>query len=48
MARAGFDYASANFEPRPTPIPNGPKPLGVWTGNEALAMGGAAAGVKIY
>ena len=48
MARAGFDYASANFEPRPTPLPNGPKPLGLWTGNEALAMGGASAGVKFY
>ncbi len=47
-ARAGFDYASANFEPFPSPTPSGPKPLAVWTGNEALAMGGAAAGVKFY
>ena len=48
MARAGFDHAGANFEPFPDPVPTGPKPLAVWTGNEALAMGGAAAGVKFY
>jgi 2-oxoglutarate ferredoxin oxidoreductase subunit alpha len=46
--RAGFDHAQANFEPFPDSLPTGPKPLGVWTGNEALAMGGAAAGVKFY
>ncbi|MFB3061025.1 MAG: 2-oxoacid:acceptor oxidoreductase subunit alpha [Candidatus Binatia bacterium] len=46
--RAGYDHAQANFEPFPDPLPTGPKPLGVWTGNEALAMGGAAAGVKFY
>ncbi len=48
MARAGFDYASTNFEPFPSPMPRGTKPLAVWTGNEAMAMGGAAAGVKFY
>ena len=48
VARAGFDYANANFEPFPGSVPVGPKPLAVWTGNEALAMGGAAAGVKFY
>ena len=48
MARAGFDHANANFEPFPGSMPSGPKPLAVWTGNEALAMGGAAAGVKFY
>ena len=48
MARVGFDYAKANFEPFPDPLPMGSKPLGVWAGNEALAMGGAAAGVKFY
>ncbi len=47
-ARAGFDYAAANFDPYPEPIPTGPMPLAVWTGNDALAMGGAAAGVKFY
>jgi 2-oxoglutarate ferredoxin oxidoreductase subunit alpha len=48
MARAGYDHAQANFKPFPTALPQGKKPLAVWTGNEALAMGGAAAGVKFY
>jgi 2-oxoglutarate ferredoxin oxidoreductase subunit alpha len=48
VARAGFDYAKANFEPFADALPRGPKPLAVWTGNDALAMGGAAAGVKFY
>ena len=48
VARAGFEYANANFESFPDSVPVGPKPLAVWTGNEALAMGGAAAGVKFY
>jgi 2-oxoglutarate ferredoxin oxidoreductase subunit alpha len=48
VARAGYDYAKANFEPYPDPISKGTKPLAVWTGNEALAMGGAAAGVNFY
>ena len=48
VARAGFDHAAANFEPYSEPIGNGPKPLALWSGNEALAMGGAAAGVKFY
>jgi len=48
VARAGFDHASANFQPLPRPVPVGAKPLAVWTGNEALAMGAAAAGVKFY
>ncbi|MCH8251830.1 MAG: 2-oxoacid:acceptor oxidoreductase subunit alpha [Planctomycetes bacterium] len=48
MARAGFDHAQANFEPFPKAAPVGPRPQAVWTGNEALAMGGAAAGVKFY
>jgi 2-oxoglutarate ferredoxin oxidoreductase subunit alpha len=48
VARAGYDFAKANFEPFADPLPSGPKPLAVWTGNDALAMGGAAAGVKFY
>ena len=48
VARAGFDHAKAHFESLGSPAPTGPKPLAVWTGNEALAMGGAAAGVKFY
>ncbi len=47
-ARAGYEYAKAHFKPFPDALPEGKKPLAVWTGNEALAMGGAAAGVKFY
>ncbi len=47
-ARAGYDYAAENFEAYPKPIAKGPKRLALWTGNDALAMGGAAAGVKFY
>ncbi|HSF17465.1 MAG TPA: 2-oxoacid:acceptor oxidoreductase subunit alpha [Vicinamibacteria bacterium] len=48
MARAGFDYANERFHPFKKPLPKGKKPLAVWTGNDALAMGAAAAGVKFY
>ena len=48
VARAGFDYAKANFEAYPDPVPTGPKPLAVWSGNDALAIGAAAAGVTFY
>lgn len=48
VARAGFDYAKANFQPFADTPPVGPKPLAVWSGNEAVAMGAAAAGVKFY
>ena len=47
-ARAGYDHAAANFEAYPDAIPNGRAPQALWSGNEALAMGGAAAGVKFY
>ena len=48
VAKAGFDYAQLNFRPFSQPLPQGGKPLAVWSGNEAIAMGGAAAGVKFY
>ena len=48
VARAGFELADSQFEPFPDPLPTGPKPLGVWSGNEAIAMAAAAAGVKFY
>jgi len=48
VARAGYDYAKSNFQLFTDSPPVGPKPLAVWSGNEALAMGGAAAGVKFY
>ncbi len=47
-ARAGFEYAQVNFHPLTQSVPVGPKPFAVWAGNDALAMGGAAAGVKFY
>ncbi len=48
VSRAGYEYAKENFEHFKGEVPTGPKPLAVWSGNEALAMGGAAAGVKFY
>ena len=48
MAKAGYDYAAANFRPFPFKAPRGPKALGVVTGNQATALGGVAAGVKFY
>ena len=48
VARAGFDYAQTHFAPYPKSMPGGGKPLAVWSGNEAIAMGAAAAGVKFY
>ena len=48
VARAGYDYTTVNFEPLPVTVPTGEKPLAVWAGNDALAMGGAVAGVKFY
>jgi 2-oxoglutarate ferredoxin oxidoreductase subunit alpha len=48
IARAGYEYAAKNFKPFPWKAPMGQKPLGVVTGNQATAMGGAAAGVKFY
>ncbi|HEY4284861.1 MAG TPA: 2-oxoacid:acceptor oxidoreductase subunit alpha, partial [Chthoniobacterales bacterium] len=48
IARAGYDYAAQNFKSFPWKAPNGSKPLGIITGNQAIAMGGAAAGVKFY
>ena len=48
MAKAGFDHGASNFEPYTVPFPEGDQPLAIWAGNDALAMGGAAAGVKFY
>lgn len=48
FARAGYDYAVANFKPFPFKAPNLGKGNAVLTGNMALAMGGLAAGVKFY
>ena len=48
FARAGYDYATANFKPFPFKAPNLGKGNAVLTGNMATAMGGIAAGVKFY
>jgi 2-oxoglutarate/2-oxoacid ferredoxin oxidoreductase subunit alpha len=48
IARAGYDYAAQNFNAFSWKASKGSKPLGVITGNQAIAMGGAAAGVKFY
>src|SRR5438874_121409 len=48
VARAGYDHAAAHFEPFQTPLPELGKPLAFVDGNSALAMGGAAAGVRFY
>jgi 2-oxoglutarate ferredoxin oxidoreductase subunit alpha len=48
VARAAYDYATQNFEPFPRPLPMTDHRRAVLTGNMALAMGGAAAGVKFY
>src|SRR3989449_2573835 len=48
VARAGYDYAGQNFTAFPWKALRGVKPLGIITGNQAIAMGGAAAGVKFY
>jgi 2-oxoglutarate ferredoxin oxidoreductase subunit alpha len=48
LARAGYDYAAQNFRPFAWPLPMTETPYAVLSGNAAMAMGGAAAGVKFY
>ena len=48
VARAGYDYATQNFKPFARPLPMTDNRYAVLSGNTALAMGGAAAGVKFY
>ncbi len=47
-AQAGFSFAKEHFSPLAHTIPAERPALPVVTGNQALAMGGAAAGVKFY
>jgi 2-oxoglutarate ferredoxin oxidoreductase subunit alpha len=47
-ARAAYEYATQHFEPFANPLPMTDNRYAVLTGNMALAMGGAAAGVKFY
>jgi 2-oxoglutarate ferredoxin oxidoreductase subunit alpha len=48
IARAGYDHATANFKPFSRPLPMTENRYAVLSGNVAMAMGGAAAGVKFY
>jgi len=48
VARVGYDYAAAHFKPFPFTLPDTGKKFAFFEGNQALAMGGAAAGVKFY
>jgi len=48
IAHAGYDYATSNFKPFARPLPMTENRYAVLSGNTAMAMGGAAAGVKFY
>src|SRR5262249_56436970 len=48
VARAGYDYAATHFSEFPFALPDMGKRLAFFEGNQALAMGGAAAGVRFY
>jgi 2-oxoglutarate/2-oxoacid ferredoxin oxidoreductase subunit alpha len=48
VARAGYDYAAAHFTPFSHPLPRTEQRYAILSGNIAMAMGGAAAGVKFY
>ncbi len=48
VARAGYDYAESHFRAFPFSLPDTGRRLAFFEGNQALAMGGAAAGVRFY
>ena len=48
VARAGYEYAAVHFTAFPFSLPDTGKPRAFFEGNQALAMGGAAAGVRFY
>jgi len=48
VARAGYDYAATQLKALPVDLPDTEKKLAFFEGNQALAMGGAAAGVRFY
>jgi len=48
LAQRGHEYAAEHFTPFPTAFRKQDKKLAVVDGNSAMAMGGAAAGVKFY
>jgi 2-oxoglutarate/2-oxoacid ferredoxin oxidoreductase subunit alpha len=47
-ARAGYDYASAHFQPLPKQLEKTSQKWALMTGNELMAMGAAFAGCKFY
>ena len=48
LARAGYDYATQNFKPFAWALPMTDARYAVVSGNTAMAMGAAAAGLKFY
>ncbi len=48
LARVAYEYATLNFKPFANPLSMTEKRYAVLSGNIAMAMGGAAAGVKFY
>ncbi len=48
LARAGYEYAAQNFTPFPQALPATANRYAALSGNTAMAMGAAAAGVKFY
>jgi 2-oxoglutarate ferredoxin oxidoreductase subunit alpha len=48
IAKAGYEYATSNFKSFAWPLPMTNTRYAVLSGNTAMAMGGAAAGVKFY
>jgi 2-oxoglutarate ferredoxin oxidoreductase subunit alpha len=47
-AKAGYDYATAHFQPFPRPLAKSNQKWALVTGNELFAMGAAFAGCKFY
>ncbi len=47
-AKAGYDYAAANFKPAPRQLKKANQKWALVTGNELFGMGAAAAGCKFY
>jgi len=48
VAQLGYDHAVKHFTAFISQIPTFDKQYGMWSGNEAIGMGGAAAGCKFY
>jgi 2-oxoglutarate ferredoxin oxidoreductase subunit alpha len=48
VARRGYAYAAEHFQPLAFRVPRRDQPRAIVTGNQAIALGGVAAGVKFY